>query len=116
MKPENAGKVKYGGWGLVCGAIIAMIIGFGWGGWTTAGTTQKMSDEAILQSQTEICIAQFMMEPDHAEKLKEYEDTTYWARAELIEKAGWDKMPGQETADNGVAGACSEALEKHFTQ
>jgi hypothetical protein len=50
MKPETAGKVKYGSWGLVCGAIIAMIIGFGWGGWTTAGTTQKMSDEAILKS------------------------------------------------------------------
>ena len=116
MKPENVGKVKYGSWGLVCGAIIAMIIGFGWGGWTTAGTTQKMSDEAILQSQTEICIAQFMMEPDHAEKLKEYEDTTYWARAELIEKAGWDKMPGQEKADHGVAGACSEGLEKYFTK
>jgi hypothetical protein len=28
MKPETAGKVKYGIWGLIVGAIIAMIIGF----------------------------------------------------------------------------------------
>ena len=32
MKPETAGKIKYGGWGLACGAVISMIIGFGWGG------------------------------------------------------------------------------------
>ena len=39
MKPETAAKVKYGIWGLICGAIIAMIIGFAWGGWTTSGTS-----------------------------------------------------------------------------
>ncbi len=115
MKPENAGKVKYGSWGLVCGAIIAMIIGFGWGGWSTAATTSKMTDEAILTGQTAICIAQFMAESDYAEKLKEYEKVSYWERSELIEKAGWDKMPGQEKADHGVARACSEGLEQHFT-
>ena len=41
MKPETAGKVKFGVWGLICGAVIAMIIGFGWGGWSTKGTTTK---------------------------------------------------------------------------
>jgi hypothetical protein len=34
MTPVTAAKVKYGVWGLICGAIIAMIIGFAWGGWT----------------------------------------------------------------------------------
>ena len=60
MKPETAGKVKFGVWGLICGAVIAMIIGFGWGGWSTKGTTQKMTDEAVLASQAAICVAQFM--------------------------------------------------------
>ena len=41
MKPETEGKLKYGGLGLVCGAVIAMIIGFAWGGWTTSDTTLK---------------------------------------------------------------------------
>ena len=31
MKPETEGKIKYGIWGLVVGAIISMIIGFGCG-------------------------------------------------------------------------------------
>ena len=33
MTPVTTAKVKYGVWGLICGAIIAMIIGFAWGGW-----------------------------------------------------------------------------------
>ena len=71
MKPETAGKLKFGVWGLIVGAVIAMIIGFAWGGWTTSKTTQEMSEEAVLASQAAICVAQFMKEPDHKEKLKE---------------------------------------------
>ena len=47
MKPETAGKVKYGVWGLIVGGIIAMIIGFAWGGWTTSSTTTTMTEEAL---------------------------------------------------------------------
>jgi hypothetical protein len=47
MTPVTAGKVKYGVWGLICGAVIAMIIGFAWGGWTTGRTTQRMGEEAV---------------------------------------------------------------------
>jgi len=31
MKPETTVKVKFGVLGLICGAVIAIIIGFGWG-------------------------------------------------------------------------------------
>jgi hypothetical protein len=111
MKPETAGKVKFGVWGLICGAVITMIIGFWWGGWTTTGTTQKMTDEAVLRSQAAICVAQFMKDPNHEEKLKEFEAIDSWKRDEFIEKGGWDKMPGQEKADRSVARACAEGIE-----
>ena len=111
MKPETAGKVKFGVWGLICGAIITMIIGFGWGGWTTRGTTQKMADEAVLASQAAICVAQFMKEPNHEELLKELEAIDSWKRDEFIKERGWDKMPGQKEADYSVAQACAEGLE-----
>ena len=111
MKPENATKIKYGVWGLICGAIIAMIIGFAWGGWSTAATTQKISEEAVLASQAAICVAQFMKEPNHEEKLKELGELDSWKRAEFIEKGGWDKMPGQEKAGYAVARACGDGLE-----
>ena len=114
MKSETAGKVKFGVVGFVCGAVIAMIIGFGWGGWSTRGTTQKTTDEAVLASQAAICVAQFMKAPNHEEKLKEFGAIESWSsskRIEFIEKGGWDKMPGQEKAGSYVAQACAKGLE-----
>ena len=111
MKPETEGKVKYGIWGLIVGAVIAMIIGFAWGGWSTSGTTKTMTEEAVLASQAAICVAQFMKQPNYEEKLKELGELSSWKRAEFIEKGGWDKMPGQEKADYAVARACADGLE-----
>ena len=114
MKTETAGKIKYGVWSLIAGAVIAMIIGFAWGGWSTAATTQKISEEAVLASQAAICVAQFMKEPNHKDKLKELGELNSWKRAEFIEKGGWDKMPGQEKAGYLVARACADGLELLF--
>ena len=111
MKPETAGKVKFGVWGLICGAVIAMIIGFAWGGWITGGTGQKLTDEAVLASQAAICVAQFMKQPNYEEKLKALGEVGSWQRAEVIEKGGWDRMPGQEKAGYAVARACADGLD-----
>jgi hypothetical protein len=111
MKPETAGKIKYGVWSLIFGAVITMIIGFAWGGWSTAATTQKISDEAVLASQAAICVAQFMKQSNHEEKLKEIGDVSSYQRADFIEKGGWDKMPGQEKADYGVSRACADGID-----
>ena len=110
MKPETAAKVKYGVWGLIGGAVIAMIIGFAWGGWTTSGTTRTMTSEAVLASQAAICVAQFMKQPNPDAKLKALEEVSSWQRPEAIEKGGWDKMPGQAKAGSTVARACADGL------
>ena len=111
MQPVTAAKVKYGIWGLIVGAVIATIVGFVWGGWTTMGTAQTMSDEAVLASRSAICVAQFMKQPNHEEKLKEFMEISSWKRAEFIGKGGWDKMPGQEAAGTAVARACADGLK-----
>ena len=111
MKPEIATKVKFGVWGLICGAAIAIIIGFAWGGWKTGARTKELTEKAVLASQAAICVAQFMKQPNHEEKLKELGDSDYWKRADFIQKGGWDKMPGQKEADYGVARSCADGLE-----
>jgi len=88
-----------------------MIIGFAWGGWTTFSTTQALTKEAVLASQAAICVAQFMKQPNPEEKLKTLGEVSSWQRPEVIEKGGWDKMPGQEKADSAVARACADGLE-----
>jgi len=110
MKAETAAKIKYGAWGVVCGAVAAMIIGFGWGGWTTAGTTHEMTGKAVVASEAAICVAQFTKEPDHVQKLKAFEDASSWTRPEFIEKGGWDKMPGRDKATQEVARACADGV------
>jgi hypothetical protein len=111
MKLETAAKVKYGIWGLVGGAVIAMILGFGWGGWTTSSSANATTAKAVVSSQAAICVAQFVKQPDHEAKLKEFREVSSWGRGEFIEKGGWDKMPGQDKADADVARACAEGLE-----
>ena len=111
MTPEMGLKVTHGVWGFVAGAGVAMIIGFAWGGWTTSSTTQKMSEEAVLTSRVAICVAQFMSAPSHKTQIKEFQGTESYQRSDLIEKGGWDKMPGQEKAAWGVSSACVAGLE-----
>ena len=73
MKVEMKEKLTYGVWGFIGGAVVAMVIGFYWGGWTTSSTSQTKSDEVVLASQAAICVAQYMKEPNSQEKLKEFE-------------------------------------------
>ena len=111
MTPVTAGKVKYGVWGLIGGAVIAMIIGFAWGGWTTERTAQRMGDEAVLAARAAICVAQFMREPNQEENLQEFGKLLSYQRGAFIEKGGWNKMPGEEQAGPLVARACADGLE-----
>jgi hypothetical protein len=114
MKPETAGRVKFGVWGLVCGAVIAMIIGFAWGGWTTGGTSRQRTEEAVLSTRAAICVAQFINDPNYKVKLKELKVVDSWDRSAFIEKGGWDKMPGEQKASATVSRACADGLE-HLT-
>jgi hypothetical protein len=111
MQPVTAAKVKYGIWGLIIGAVIVIIVGFVWGGWRTLGAAQTMSDEAVLASRAAICVAQFMKQPDHEAKLKEFMDLNHWKQEDFIEEGGWDTMPGQEKPGPAVAQACAEGLK-----
>jgi hypothetical protein len=111
MSPETDAKVTYGFWGFAVGAGVAMTIGFGWGGWTTSSTTTKMTQEAVVANQASICVAQFMKGPNHAKKVKEFTGAETYQRSDLIEKNGWDKMPGQDKASWGVSSACVAGIE-----
>ena len=112
MKPETAVMVKYGAWGLILGAVIAIIIGFAWGGWITRGTSQEVTEAALLTTRAAICVAQFTKSPNYQERLKELKAINSWERATFIEKGGWDKMPGEKEASSyTVSRACADGLE-----
>lgn len=111
MKSEMEAKVKYGTWGVVGGAVIAMVVGFVWGGWTTSSTTRKMSEEAVQTTRAAICVAQFKKDPDFVAKLKEFGKMDSYKRSDYVQAGGWDKMPDQEQATWGVSSACVAGIE-----
>ena len=111
MTPVADAKFTFGLWAFVLGAGVAMIIGVVWGGWSTSSASKRMSEEAVLSSRAAICVAQFMGAPNHKVKIQEFQGAESYLRAELIEKGGWDRMPGEEKAAWGVSSACVTGLE-----
>jgi hypothetical protein len=111
MKQDTSVKIKFGAWGVALGAVAAMVVGFGWGGWVTGAAAKGKTDEAVLANRAAICVAQFMRAPNHDQELKAFEAIDSWKRSELIGKGGWDKMPGQGEASGAVAEACARGIE-----
>ena len=114
MEAETKGKLIFGVAGLICGGILAMIIGFNWVGWTTSSTTKMMTKQAVLASKAAICVAQFVKEPSYKVKIKEFEKLDSYGMentSDYVHKFGWDKMPGEEKADPDVADACAIGIE-----
>jgi hypothetical protein len=104
--------LKHGIIGAVIGMAIAVIVGFVWGGWVTGGTSEERSVEAVLASRAAICVAQFMKEPNQEARLKAFQEVSAWKRYEFVEKGGWDKMPGEDTARHYVSRACADGIEQ----
>ena len=110
MTTETEIKVKYGVWGLLLGAGAAMMVGFNWGGWVTGSKSLATIEAALLSTRAAICVAQFTKAPKYQERLKKLKATNSWERSAVIEKGGWDKMPGEEKASDAVARPCAEGL------
>jgi uncharacterized membrane protein YeaQ/YmgE (transglycosylase-associated protein family) len=110
-QPASMERFKVGVGALLGGAVIATIIGFAWGGWSTTSASQGRTDAAVLATRSAICVAQFMSQPDHQARLKALKETSAWQRSDEIEKGGWDRMPGETEANSTVSRACADGLE-----
>jgi hypothetical protein len=102
-------------WGCAAAAIATMVVGFGWGGWVTGGTSRTMATTAADTARSElasaICVERFMAAPDSAARLvdlKAIPDS--YKKREFVEAGGWATMPGQKTADRHGAEGCAAAL------
>jgi hypothetical protein len=101
--------------GAAAGAVVAMIVGFNWGGWTLGSTVEKVAkeraDTAVVAALAPICVDQFRQVANASANFSELSKISYdWDRGTFIEKGGWAIMPGSEKADSAVAKACAETL------
>lgn len=101
-------------WFAVAAVVLAMILGFNWGGWVTGGSAQDMAvksgKDAVVQRLAPICVYQFNQDPAKDQKLTELKDASTYQRRAYVEEQGWATMPGEEKADRQVADACAKLL------
>jgi hypothetical protein len=107
--------LKPGLLGAIIGAIALAIVGFTSLGWVTANTAEfmalKSTDAAVVKALVPICVARAQMDPETGPLLQELGGvTSNRTRRSFVEKAGWAKMPGEETSNSNLADACAEAL------
>ena len=101
-------------WAVMASMVFTMIVGFTWGGWVTGGTAKKMAEtigeEAVVKRLGPMCVVQFKLDGDKAQKLKGLKATGTWEQTEYVKKQGWATMPGEKDADSKVADECVKLL------
>ena len=110
----NKARIKTSFWSAIIGAIIVMVIGFGWGGWVLGSTSQRNADtmvtDALVARLVPMCLEQFNAEADKDTRLKELKATDRWEREKYVEAHGWATMPFEKEPDSMVAGVCVEQI------
>ncbi len=102
--------------GACLGAIALAIVGFTQLGWVSANTAESMAikyaDAAVVKALVPVCIARAQSDPETGAMLQELGAvTSKWDRRAFVEKAGWAKMPGDDTSNRNLADACAQALK-----
>ena len=104
----QVGKFMF--WGAVIGAVLAMIIGFAWGGWMTSSSVAKIAEEAVLQKEAEICVGQFTADPNYETNLAEIMINSY-SRGDFVQKGGWD-IPGAKEGNYSIRNKCADLISE----
>jgi hypothetical protein len=100
--------------GAIVGAIAITVVGFGWGGWLTAGKADVAADTranaAVVAALLPICIQQADQDPAFVARRANLEGAPSYQRSTMVMEAGWATMPGTTDANQRLARACAEQL------
>src|SRR5690606_7536758 len=100
--------------GVVGGAVITMLVGFTWGGWTLGSTAEKMAQErataAVVDVLAPACVQRFQQQPDLAAQWAAFKEVSSWQRDAYIEKLGFATPIGSKTANEQAAEKCASML------
>jgi hypothetical protein len=100
--------------GAAAGAVVTMIVGFNWGGWSLESTAAKRADEtsrsAVVAVLAPICVDKFQHSADAANNFVELKKVSAYMQGSFVEKGGWATSPGNDKANSAVAQACATML------
>jgi len=101
-------------WGAVAGCAATAIVGFGYMGWSTAASTERLAVErantAVVAALVPLCIANAKADEDLSRMVKFKAESSSYSRSDLVRTSGWASVPGMTAPSSSLVDACSEQL------
>lgn len=105
---------KPGVYGALVGAVAVSILGFTWGGWTTAGSAEEMADsfaaEQVTLAMVPVCLDLSEADAERAAILVTLREASSFQRRNAMMETGWATLPGTEAPNRDLANACLAKL------
>jgi len=99
-------------WSVIGASALTMLVGFTWGGWTTANSARVAQALAVRDARAElageICVHNFINADGAKANLAGLRDQSSWAREDFIEAGGWATIAGDEASVVNAADVCAE--------
>ena len=106
---------KPGVYGALVGAFAVSVLGFTWGGWTTAGGAQEIADsfaaEQVTLAMVPVCLDISEADAERTAKLATLKEASSFQRRNAMMETGWATLPGTDAPSRDLANACLAGLE-----
>src|SRR3981081_4562429 len=100
--------------GAAVGAVVTMIIGFNWGGWSIESTAAKRADEAsksaVVAVLAPICVDKFQHSSDAANNFVELKKVSAYMQGSFVEKGTGATTRGGKNPTRVSPKACATML------
>lgn len=101
-------------YGALIGAVVASILGFSWGGWTTAGNAQQLAKnhaaEEVTLAMVPVCLDISATDPERVAKLATLQGVSGYNLSKAMMATGWATPAGYDKPSRTLAEACAEGL------
>lgn len=101
-------------WACAASVVIAVVVGFTWGGWVTGGTADQRAATAATEARAQlaatVCVERFAKGPDATAQLAALKSSDSWKRDTFIESGGWATLAGMDKPVSGAASLCVQQL------
>ncbi|UXX82225.1 hypothetical protein [Roseovarius pelagicus] len=105
---------KPGVYGALVGAVAVSILGFTWGGWTTAGSAEEMADsfaaEQVTLAMVPVCLGLSEADAERVEILATLREASGFQQRNAMMETGWATLPGTDAPSRDLADACLAEL------
>jgi len=102
-------------WSCAGSVVVALVVGFTWGGWVTGGTAREMAETAGEDARyglaSAICVEKFLAGPDARARLAELQAiSSSYRQRQFVMDGGWAVMPSRDEAARQSADLCAKVL------